>query len=165
SNHQTGRKLPLKFRFDVAMSGRLGMEIQPKNMSDSDKAFAKRAIESYKKIRPVVQFGDLYRLVSPYENKGIVSLMYASEDKNRAVLFAYKTEHMIYRIMENVKLSGIDVNKKYKITDLTAQDEDKPSPLNGKIISGKVLKESGLSVYSSLRSEYSSLVIELEAVE
>ena len=47
-NHQTGRTIPLKFRFDVAMSGRLGMEIQPKDMSESDKAFAVRAIHSYK---------------------------------------------------------------------------------------------------------------------
>lgn len=60
-NHQTGRRIPLKFRFDVAMSGRLGMEIQPKDMNDVDKAFAKRAIAAYKDIRPVVQFGDLYR--------------------------------------------------------------------------------------------------------
>ena len=28
-NHQTHRTLPLKFRFDVAMTGRLGMEMKP----------------------------------------------------------------------------------------------------------------------------------------
>lgn len=82
-NHQTGRIVPLKFRFDVAMSGRLGMEIQPKDMTDADKAFAKRAIASYKKVRPIVQFGDLYRLVSPYDKKGISSLMYATPEKIR----------------------------------------------------------------------------------
>ncbi len=72
-NHQTGRRIPLKFRSDVAMSKRLGMEIQPKDMNDVDKAFSKRAIAAYKDIRPVVQFGDLYRLVSPYDNKGVSS--------------------------------------------------------------------------------------------
>ena len=34
-NHQTGRYLPLKFRFDVAMSGRLGMEMQPEDMTEA----------------------------------------------------------------------------------------------------------------------------------
>ena len=68
-NHQTGRRLPLKFRFDVAMSGRLGMEIQPKDMNETDKLFARRVIAEYKNIRPIVQFGDLYRLISPYDNK------------------------------------------------------------------------------------------------
>ena len=33
-NHQTGRVMPLKFRFDVAMTGRLGIEMQPKNMTE-----------------------------------------------------------------------------------------------------------------------------------
>lgn len=36
-NHQTFRTVPLKYRIDVAMSGRLGMEIQPKNMTDEEK--------------------------------------------------------------------------------------------------------------------------------
>ncbi len=36
-NHQTFRTIPLKYRIDVAMSGRLGMEIQPKNMTEERK--------------------------------------------------------------------------------------------------------------------------------
>lgn len=98
-NHQTGRRIPLKFRFDVAMSGRLGMEIQPKDMNDVDKAFSKRAIAAYKDIRPVVQFGDLYRLVSPYDNKGVSSLMYVTSEKNKAVFYAYKFSfhHRLFR--------------------------------------------------------------------
>ena len=33
-NHTVFRTTSLKYRIDVAMSGRLGMEIQPKNMTD-----------------------------------------------------------------------------------------------------------------------------------
>ena len=164
-NHQTGRVLPLKYRFDVAMSARLGMEIQPKDMTDADKAFAGRAIAAYKKIRPVVQFGDLYRLVSPYDKKGIASLMYATPEKDKAVLFVYKTEHFLNQLMPDVVLSGLDENKTYRITDLTPEDEQKPSALNGKVISGKILKEAGLSVASALRAEYSSLALLFEVVD
>ena len=164
-NHQTGRVLPLKYRFDVAMSARLGMEIQPKDMTDADKAFAGRAIAAYKKIRPVVQFGDLYRLVSPYDKKGIVSLMYATPEKDKAVLFVYKTEHFLNQLMPDVVLSGLDENKTYRITDLTPENEQKPSALNGKVISGKILKEAGLSVASALRAEYSSLALLFEVVD
>lgn len=39
-NHQTGRATPLKFRFDVAMSGRLGFELQPCDMTEEDMAFS-----------------------------------------------------------------------------------------------------------------------------
>lgn len=164
-NHQTGRVLPLKYRFDVAMSARLGMEIQPKDMTDADKAFAGRAIAAYKKIRPVVQFGDLYRLVSPYDKKGIASLMYATPEKDKAVLFVYKTEHFLNQLMLDVVLSGLDENKTYRITDLTPENEQKPSALNGKVISGKILKEAGLSVASALRAEYSSLALLFEVVD
>lgn len=164
-NHQTGRVLPLKYRFDVAMSARLGMEIQPKDMTDADKAFAGRAIAAYKKIRPVVQFGDLYRLVSPYDKKGIASLMYATPEKDKAVLFVYKTEHFLNQLMPDVVLSGLDENKTYRITDLTPENEQKSSALNGKVISGKILKEAGLSVASALRAEYSSLALLFEVVD
>ena len=82
-NHQTGRIVPLKFRFDVAMSGRLGMEMQPQDMSAEERAFSARCIAAYKKIRPVVQFGDLFRLISPYERRGLASLMYASPEKRQ----------------------------------------------------------------------------------
>lgn len=164
-NHQTGRRIPLKFRFDVAMSGRLGMEIQPKDMSEPDKRFAKRAIAAYKKIRPVVQFGDLYRLKSPYENKGIASLMYSTPQKDRAVFFAYKISHFINMTLPNVRMSGLDANKYYRVTDLTALDENKPCGLQDKIFSGKILMEEGIALGKLLTAEYSSLALELQEVE
>ncbi len=164
-NHQTGRMIPLKFRFDVAMSGRLGMEIQPKEMSESDKRFAKRAIAAYKQIRPVVQFGDLYRLISPYDNKGVASLMYVTPEKERAVFFAYKISHFINMVIPNVRMNGLDEDKQYRIKDLTAEESDKPCALHGKVISGKVLLKEGLSLKNLLESEYSSLTLELEEVD
>lgn len=164
-NHQTGRRIPLKFRFDVAMSGRLGMEIQPKDMSDADKAFAKRAIEAYKDIRPVVQLGDLYRLMSPYENKGGASLMYVTPEKNRAVFYAYKISHFINMIVPNVQMNGLDPAKNYRITDLTPADKDKPCGINGKVISGRLLMQEGIVLKSLLKGEYSSLALELQAVD
>lgn len=94
-NHQTFRTVPLKYRIDVAMSGRLGMEIQPKNMTDEEKDLCRKAIADYKKIRPVVQLGDIYRLVSPYDHLGVASLMYTSPEKDKAVFYWWKTEHFV----------------------------------------------------------------------
>lgn len=163
-NHNTGRVTPLKYRFDVAMSGRLGMEIQPSDMSVEEKEFAKCAIESYKKIRPIVQFGDLYRLVSPYDNKGIASLMYVTPDKDKAVAFVYKTHHLRRAIIPDVRFSGLDKNKKYRITDLTP-DGEKRSLLDGKIFSGNQLMTSGVSIIKDMKEEYSSLALILEEIK
>ncbi|MBC5603284.1 alpha-galactosidase [Bacteroides difficilis] len=164
-NHQTGRHIPLKFRFDVAMSGRLGMEIQPKEMSEEDKAFAKRAIAAYKDIRPVVQFGDLYRLVSPYDNKGVSSLMYVTPEKDRAVFYVYKIAHLLNMVIPNVRMNGLDAGKMYRLVDLTAVKEDKPCSLHDKVISGRILMEEGISLKNLLKSEYSSLALELQEVK
>lgn len=164
-NHQTGRSIPLKFRFDVAMSGRLGMEIQPKDMSEKDKTFAKRAIAAYKQIRPIVQFGDLYRLVSPYDNKGVASLMYVTPQKDKAVFYVYKMSHFVNMIIPNVRMNGLDAQKKYRLIDLTAIEENKPCSLHGKVISGKILMEEGIALQTLLKNEYSSLALELQEVK
>jgi len=161
-NHQTRRITPLKFRFDVAMTGRLGLEIQPKDMNQKEKDFAKRAIRTYKQIRPIIQFGDLYRLISPYDNKNIASLLYTTEDKNEAVFFVYKMKHLINEIIPTVRLDGLDSNKKYKLTELNPLNSKNPYIIKS-AISGKILKEQGIRV--PLKKEYSSMVLKLEAVK
>lgn len=164
-NHQTGRYLPLKIRFDVAMSGRLGMEMQPEDMTEADKEFTQRAIQAYKGIRPIVQFGDLYRLISPYENKGVASLMYVAPEKDRAVFYAYKMNHFINMTIPNVKMNGLDPQKKYQLIDLTPLSKNKPCSLHNKIISGKILMEKGIALQTLLKNEYSSIALELQEVK
>lgn len=164
-NHQTGRRIPLKFRFDVAMSGRLGMEIQPKDMTEIDTEFAKRAIGAYKSIRPIVQFGDLYRLISPYDNKGVASLMYVTQERDKAVFYAYKITHLLNMTIPTVKMSGLNPAKNYRIKDLTAKEQDKPCPLHNKTIRGSILINEGIALKSLLKEEYSSLALELQEVE
>ena len=162
-NHQTGRRTPLKFRFDVAMSGRLGMEMQPKDMTDGDKEFAKRAIKAYKEIRPIVQHGDLYRLVSPYDKVGFASLMYATPEKDKAVFFAYRMEYLLNQVTPRVRMTGLDPDKQYKLIDMTPLKENKRNFLDGKVLSGKLLLEEGVEVPFS--GEYSSVVMQLIEVK
>ncbi len=160
-NHQTGRILPLKFHFDVAMTGRLGMEIQPKNMTDDEKAFAKKAIASYKEIRPVIQMGDLYRLISPYDKKGVASLMYCSPEKEKAVFFAYKLEHFVNQVVPRFRMAGLDPNKKYRIEELN-RTGNRPLSVEGKSFSGSFLMNEGIELY--LMREYASCVLKLTEV-
>ncbi|MBQ9410693.1 MAG: alpha-galactosidase [Bacteroidales bacterium] len=121
-NHQTGNMTPLKFRFDVACTGRLGMELQPKHMSADERAFAARCIESYKQYRDLVFDGDLYRLADPW-NGNLYALVYVSEQKDRAVFFAYNTEFRSRdRNAPVIKLQGLDPSKTYKVTELNTEN-------------------------------------------
>jgi len=167
-NHTVFRTTSLKMRIDVAMSGRLGMEIQPKNMTDEEKEQCKKAIAEYKEIRPVVQRGDLYRLVSPYDHKGQASLMYVSESKDEAVFYWWKTEQFQNEHLQRVKMAGLDPNRSYTVHELDRIDK-KEMYCEGKSYTGKYLMEHGLEmpyrhdVEYSKNTNWSSRVLRLKA--
>ena len=168
-NHTVFRTTAMKYRIDVAMSGRLGMEIQPKNMSDDEKALCRQAIKEYKEIRPIVQFGDIYRLVSPYDKLGLASMMYVNEAKSKSVFFWWKTESFQNEHLPLVKMAGLDANKMYKIHELNRIDKN-PMDVEGKTFSGAYLMNHGLEMpYRnepadwSKKNDWSSRVLLLEA--
>ena len=143
----TQRLIPIKFRFDVASMCRLGMEMVPAKLNNAEREYAKRAIAEYKVIRPVVQQGDLYRLISPYEGeKDFTSLMYVSEAKDKAVLFAYR--HLIKECMPSpiIRLQGLKADAKYAIREVAPEFEGKPAAISGKVVSGRMLMNEGIVI-------------------
>jgi len=142
-NHQTGNVTPLKMRFDMAASGRLGMELQPKTLTSEERAFAKRCIASYKGFRDVVFTGDLYRLSSPADSD-YYSFMYVSEDKSKAVVFAFCLRYQTRESRERgVLLKGLDPGKTYKVTE---QNVDKSCWWgDGQTFHGDFLMEGGFN--------------------
>ncbi|MBW9198809.1 alpha-galactosidase [Bacteroidales bacterium SW299] len=168
-NHQTFRTIPLKYRIDVAMNGRLGMEIQPKNMTDEEKELCRKAIADYKTIRPIVQFGDIYRLISPYDRLGVASLMYTSPEKDKAAFYWWKTETFVNQHIPRVKMAGLNPEKRYRIHELNRIDNT-PLAFEGKTFSGAFLMNNGLeipyrhNVDYHKQNDYASRVLYLEAV-
>ncbi len=155
-NHAVFRTTSLKFRCDVAMSGRLGMEIQPKNMTDEEKALCRQAISDYKSVRPVIQFGDLYRLHSPYAGDNLASEMYVTENKDRAVFFWWKLETFKNQHFPRVKMAGLDPDRMYTIHELNRID-NKPLSFEGQSFSGAYLMNTGLDIPYSHDVDYSKL--------
>ena len=158
-NHQTGNLTPLKFRFDMACAGRLGLELQPKTFSEEDRALADRCIKSYKSWRDVVFGGDLYRLASPYDGTHY-ALMFVSEDKSRAVVFVYCLKYSTELNASPVfKLDGLDPARRYKVTE---QNVDKSCWWgNGQAFAGDFLASGGFN--PRINHPLSSAVFLLEA--
>ncbi len=167
-NHTVFRTTALKYRIDVAMSARLGMEIQPKNMTDDEKELCRKAIAEYKQIRPIVQFGNIYRLVSPYDRKGLASMMYVNDEQTKAVWYWWKTESFQNEHLPRVKMAGLNPNRMYKVRELNRIDLN-PLNVEGKSFSGAYLMSHGIEVpYRnepewSKKSDWSSRVLYLEA--
>ncbi|MBS1703825.1 MAG: alpha-galactosidase [Armatimonadetes bacterium] len=121
ANHVTrwGER-PLKFCFDVAMSGSLGMDVDVAQLSESDRCFAKSAIETYKRIRDVVQFGELYRLESPYDGARCSLLFRLGE---RAILFVYASTAVA---ASDLALRGLDEGQSYRVKEINTADGNGP---------------------------------------
>lgn len=161
-NHISGRTTPLKYRFDVAMSGKLGMDLQPSQMTEEERIFSEKAIETYKQIRKTVLHGDLYRLLSPYKYNR-TSHMYVSQDQNEAIVFNYLIRKEIKANKQTILLKGLDPNKEYTITEINRESDkwSRVSKYEGKTFSGDYLMTVGLKF--PMYNEYESVVIKLNA--
>ena len=178
NNKYTQRHTPLKFRFDVASMCRLGVEMVPATFTPAEREYAKRAIAEYKRIRPIVQQGDLYKLISPLEgSREYAALNYVNSDKSRAVAMIYRllyTFGMPHRI---IRLQGLNPECNYRIREVASEFENEKLAIEGKVVSGRLLMEEGIVIpeltkrykgnhpINDLResNDYRSVVLELIA--
>ena len=143
-NHQTKRETPLAYRFDVAMCGRMGFELHPKDLTPEELAYAKRRVAEYKRIRETVQQGDLYRLASPYE-KPYAALMYVNADRTQAAVFLLGLDKALDE-RGLMRLDGLDASRQYVV--------------RGERKTGRELMESGLAF--AFQGKYSSEVVVID---
>ncbi len=164
-NHVTDwSKLPLKFRTDVAMMGKLGFDIVVDHLKPEELQFAKAAVANYKEQSDVIWHGDLFRLKSPWDNP-FASLMFVNEERTRSIMFNYFITNR-YTPSSNagpVKLKGLDPSKNYKIKEINLMP-GKKSPVNeSTIYSGDFLMKVGINPL--VESSRSSVVLVIEAVK
>ena len=147
----------LKFRVDVAMMGKLGFDIRVNELSQSDREFAQSAVANYNRLKPVILDGDLYRLVSPYSGEH-ASLMYASKEQDRAVVFAFNLNPRYAEPVRNVRLQGLDPQRIYTVRETNLMPGARSG---GKRFSGDYLMKVGLPLFSA--SHLTSTIVELTA--
>jgi len=159
-NHITSwGKQSLKFRTDVAMMGKMGYDIQVKNFTENELKFSQNAIANYKRLSDIIWHGDLYRLISPYEENRAV-LMYVNEAKSKAVLFAYTMNTRFGETFNRVLLQGLDPVKTYRIQEINLPPDGRNFNMeNGRSYSGDYLMKTGLSV--GFASPLTSTVLEI----
>ena len=158
-NHQSRNVTPLKFRFDVACQGRLGLELQPRYLSDHEMALVHRCVESYKGFRDIVETGDLYRLGTPWGND-FYGAMYVTPDKSRAVVFTYCIGfRQLACEGQSFRLKGLDPARRYRVTEQNVDESCWWG--NGQSFSGSFLQSGAFN--PQLPALYSSAVFVLEA--
>ena len=128
---------PLAFACAVAMSARFGFDVDLAGLSEEERAICRRAVQVYREIRPVVQLGELWRLIAP-EDRG--SLAYFSRSGDRAVVFAFQIETRTADVSP-LYLDALHPDQTYEITAVDLAREPTGDHLHR---SGADLLEGGL---------------------
>jgi alpha-galactosidase len=165
-NHVTDwAKLPIKFRTDVAMMGKLGYDIVVSHLDEKDLAFSQQALKNYKSIQEVIWKGDLYRLVSPWEEP-MASMMVVSENQERAVMFNYLIGNRFFfnsLTLRPIPLKGLNPNKKYRIQELNLHGDTKTTLNESAIYTGDYLMSVGLN--PDITDKRTSVLLEINEVK
>jgi alpha-galactosidase len=144
------RSAPLAYRFLVAMQGALGVGANLNKWSADDTASAAKMIALYKRIRPTVQLGDLYRLLSP-RTSDVVANQYVAADGKQSVLFAFRHAQQYNTAAPAIPLRGLDPKALYKLESLDGKLQQ---------LSGAYLMSAGLTL--NLAGDYDSTAVVLE---
>ncbi|GAB2699247.1 alpha-galactosidase [Paenibacillus thermoaerophilus] len=115
-NHQVGRVTPLETRGHVALSGNFGYELDLTKFSAEEKETVKAQVALYKEIRHLVQFGDFYRLLSPFEGND-TAWMFVSKDKSEAFVVYVSVLKEPNAPLGRFRLKGLDPERNYRSDD------------------------------------------------
>ena len=113
TSHQALRKTPLATRFNVAMFGSLGYELDLSMLDKVEKKDVMSQIEFYKEHRNLVQTGDFYQL-KDINDDGYSLWLVVSKDKKEALLGYFNGLQKINPTIDEIKLFGLDPNVKYE---------------------------------------------------
>lgn len=105
----------LAFRFNIAMQGALGIGGDLTKYSAQDMEVCRDLIALYKEIRPLVQFGDLYRIMD-IETHEILMNQYVNQEKTQSVAFLAANGTRFYKKRIPICFDGLDEQKRYRLT-------------------------------------------------
>jgi alpha-galactosidase len=136
-NHLLGRVTSLETRGNVAFFGTFGYELDLTQFTEQEAEIAKDQVALYKEIRKLIQFGHLYRLLSPFEGNE-AAWMIVSEDLSEAVVFYFHVLAQPNCGFRSIRLRGLDSKTDYELAE------------SGEVFGGDELMSVGLRVPAKL---------------
>ena len=132
-NHQLNRPCALKFREHVCQPFNLGYELNLLQMPQEELALLHEQIETYKQLRPLVQFGDFYRILSPFAGSETAWMISAEEGKHILVWY-YKPYAQPEESYLGFKIPHLEEQASYRLEG------------TDRIYQGSVLMHMGLTI-------------------
>ncbi|NPC91712.1 alpha-galactosidase [Bacillus sp. WMMC1349] len=151
-NHQVNRITSLKMRGDVASSGNFGYELDLTKLTEEETEEVKQQVTDYKKIRSLVQFGDFYRLLSPFEGNE-TAWLFVNKQKTEAVVSYFRVLNEPNAPFRSFTLAGLNSETNYHIEE------------TGEVVGGDELMYAGIAIPASISGDFQSLVWHLKEVK
>ena len=116
-NEQSGRRTSLDTRAAVAYFGVFGYELDVTTLDAEEAEKVKEQIRFYKKYRDVFQYGNFYRIRSPFEDDA-VDWQVVSKDQSTSILVHTSLTSHLNPEYSVVKFCGLDDGKRYTIAGM-----------------------------------------------
>ena len=168
-NHQVGRVTSLEMRTAVACFGSFGYELDPRRLTDDERARVREHIAWYKDRRSLLHRGRFHRLVSPFEGDGNeTAWMTVADDRRRALVGWYRVLAHALPGPSWLRLRGLDPGARYQVSVWPVAD-DALSRANTLERGGDELMSAGLFLddhawESQARGDFQARLFELEMV-
>jgi alpha-galactosidase len=149
----------LEYRFLSSMQGSLGIGANLNEWNAADFAIAKKMVEQYKEVRELVQRGSLYRLISPRNGSEHSVTESVSEDRSRAVTFAFLHSSTMLYPFPRIYLRGLKPETMYRIEAIDGRlATDTPT-----VESGAFWMQNGVDV--ELKGDFQAAAFTLKTSE
>lgn len=149
-SHISGRITPMATRAAVAYTGTFGYELDLTDITDEQVEEIREQIAFYKKIEPLVLFGDHYRLSPAKPDREYAAWALVSKDKSECLFEYVRIISRANRKFDYVRLQGLDPDAYYR--------DD-----TGRVLSGALLMNHGIACTSD-KGDYTSFVCHLKRV-
>lgn len=151
-------QLSLEYRFLSSMQGLLGIGANLNDWKPEDFETAKKMVAQYKQIRETVQRGSLYRLISPRKESEQSVTESVSQDRQKAVVFAFLHSSKMEYPFPRVLLRGLKPDSMYRVAAL---DGNLSSDTRA-VASGAFWMQHGVDV--DMSGDFQGAAFTLEAV-
>ena len=116
-NQQTGRRVSLKTRGVVAMSGTFGYELDICLLSDEEKREVREQVKDYHEYWSLIHEGKFYRLKSPMGDSEFAAWQFVSKDGSEALLNIVTMDTHCNPPLEYIKMKGLDETAEYVLDE------------------------------------------------
>ncbi|MDB1123999.1 alpha-galactosidase [Vibrio algarum] len=113
-SHQVLRNTSIETRFNVAAFGNLGFQLDITQLTPFESKAVKQQIAFYKQHRSLLQYGEFYRLKSPFENNQML-WMVINDDNSEALLGYYQKQQQSNSNLESIRLPMLNANDYYQV--------------------------------------------------